>query len=185
MKIVNYLIILSISLLLVSCSKVSEPIKKASIGSRVINYQPSENVDSLIIPPDLTKPSTKGVFSEVIDTDDNFVLSSKVQNVEVLRDQYRRWLLVDLPPNEVWNLSKEYFRSYGFKIEKENQAIGVFETDYLEIETKVPDKSLGAIRAALSKALKTQYGLPIADKYRVRIESTDNPMQSEVYLTLS
>jgi len=185
MKIVNYLIILSISLFLVSCSKVSEPIKKASIGSRVINYQPSENVDSLIIPPDLTKPSTKGVFSEVIDTDDNFVLSSKVQNVEVLRDQYRRWLLVDLPPNEVWNLSKEYFRSYGFKIEKENQAIGVFETDYLEIETKVPDKSLGAIRAALSKALKTQYGLPIADKYRVRIESTDNPMQSEVYLTLS
>ena len=56
---------------------------------------------------------------------------------------------------------------------------------YLEIETKVPDQSLGAIRVALSKALKTKYGLPIADKYRIRIESTDNPMESEVYLTLS
>jgi len=185
MKIINYFIILSISFLLFSCSKVSEPIKKASIGSRVINYQPTENIDSLIIPPDLTKPSTKGVFSEVIESDDNIDVSSKVQNVEVLRDHYRRWLLVDLPPAEIWALSKEFFRSYGFKIEKENQKIGLFETDYLEIETKVPDKSLGAIRAALSKALKTQYGLPIADKYRVRIESTNNPMQSEVYLSLS
>jgi outer membrane protein assembly factor BamC len=82
-------------------------------------------------------------------------------------------------------LSKEFFRSYGFKIEKENQQIGLFETDYLEIETKVPDKSLGAIRAALSKALKTQYGLPIADKYRIRIEPTENINKSEVYLTLS
>jgi len=185
MKIINYFIILSISFLLFSCSKVSEPIKKASIGSRVINYQSSEDIDSLVIPPDLTKPSSKGAFSEVIESDDNINVSSKVQNVEVLRDQYRRWLLVDLPPEEVWTLTKEFFRSYGFKIEKENQKIGVFETDFLEIETKVPDKSLGAIRAALSKALKTQYGLPIADKYRVRIESTDNPMQSEIYLTLS
>ena len=96
---------------------------------------------------------------------------TEVQNVEVKRDAHRRWLLVDMPPSEVWSLSKEFFRSFGFKIEKENQKIGILETDYLEIDTKVPDKSLGAIRAALSKALKTQYGLPIADKYRIRIES--------------
>jgi len=54
----------------------------------------------------------------------------------------------------------------------------------LEIETKVPDRSLGKIRAALAKALKTQYGLPIADKYRLRVESHSSPQQSEVYLTL-
>ena len=185
MKIINYFIILSISFLLFSCSKVSEPIKKASIGNRVINYQPTENVDSLIIPPDLTKPSTKGAFSESLEPDDDLNILKRVQNVEVVRDQYQRWLLVDLPPQEVWALSKEFFRSYGYKIEKENQQIGLFETDYLEIETKVPDKSLGAIRAALSKALKTQYGLPIADKYRIRIEPTENIDKSEVYLTLS
>jgi len=185
MKIINYFIILSTSFLLFSCSKVSEPIKKVSIGSRVINYQPTENVDSLIIPPDLTKPSLKGAFSVVVEPDDDLSVLTRVQNVEVMRDQYQRWLLVDLPPQEVWTLSKEFFRSYGFKIDKENQKIGLIETDYLEIETKVPDKSLGAIRAALSKALKTQYGLPIADKYRIRIEPTENKDKSEVYLTLS
>jgi outer membrane protein assembly factor BamC len=102
-----------------------------------------------------------------------------------MRDKYRRWLVVDLPPSEVWSLSKEFFRSYNFKIKKENQKIGILETDYLEIETVVPDKSLGAIRASLAKVLKTQYGLPIADKYRVRIEPVKGQNKSEVYLTLS
>jgi len=185
MKNINYLAIVFISLLAVSCSKVTDPVKKIGLGSRVMNYQADGKVDSLIIPPDLTVPNIQGSFTKAtaVTTEDNIV--QKVQNVEVKRDKYRRWLFVDLPPSEVWNLSKEFFRSYNFKIEKENEKIGIFETDYLEIETQVPDKSLGTIRALLSKALKTQYGLPIADKYRVRIESIDDSNKSEIYLTLS
>ena len=185
MKIVNYFNIVLISLFLASCSKVTDPVKEIGLGSRDINYQVDEKVDSLIIPPDLTSPSSQAALTEVEEMVDDSDVLQRVQNVEIKRDKYRRWLLVDLPPNEVWALSKEFFRSYGFKIEKENQKIGLLETNYLEIETKVPDQSLGAIRVALSKALKTKYGLPIADKYRIRIESTDNPMESEVYLTLS
>ena len=185
MKIVNYFNIVLISLFLASCSKVTDPVKEIGLGSRDINYQVDEKVDSLIIPPDLTSPSSQAALTEVEEMVDDSDVLQRVQNVEIKRDKYRRWLLVDLPPNEVWALSKEFFRYYGFKIEKENQKIGLLETDYLEIETKVPDQSLGAIRVALSKALKTKYGLPIADKYRIRIESTDNPMESEVYLTLS
>ena len=184
MKKINYLTIVVVSLMAVSCSKVADPIKKIGLGDRVINYQDAEKVNSLVIPPDLTAPNSQGEFIDVIDNDD-IIIIKKVQSVEVMRDKYRRWLVVDLPPSELWSLSKEFFRSYNFKIEKENEKIGVFETDYLEIETNVPDKSLGTIRALLSKALKTQYGLPIADKYRVRIESTINPNKSEIYLTLS
>jgi len=185
MKKINYLTIIFISLLAVSCSKVTSPIKKIGLGSRVVNYQADEKVDSLIIPPDLTQPGSLGDFIEVTEPVNNVIVNKKTLNVEVMRDKYRRWLLVDLMPSETWALSKEFFRSYNFKIEKENQKIGIFETDYLEIETKVPDKSLGTIRAALSKALKTQYGLPIADKYRVRIEPTEEPNKTEIYLTLS
>jgi len=185
MKIVNYFNIVLISLFLASCSKVTDPVKEIGLGSRDINYQADEKVDSLIIPPDLTKPSALQALTEVEEITDDGQVAQRVQNIEIQRDKYRRWLLVDLSPSEVWALSKEFFRSYGFKIENENQKIGLIETDYLEIETQVPDKSLGAIRAALSKALKTQYGLPIADKYRIRIEPTNDPMRSEVYLTLS
>ena len=185
MKIINYLYIVLISVILASCSKVTDPVKEIGLGSRDVNYQADEKVDSLIIPPDLTEPSSLQALTEVEEIADNNQVVQRIQNIEILRDKYRRWLLVDLPPSEVWAYSKEFFRSYGFKIQKENQKIGLLETDYLEIETKVPDKSLGAIRSALSKALKTQYGLPIADKYRIRIEPTNNPTKSEVYLTLS
>ena len=185
MKNINYLTIILFSLLAVSCSKITDPVKKIGLGSRVVNYESDEKVNSLIIPPDLTSPSSQSLFTEVteVSNDDNIV--RKIQNVEVMRDNYRRWLVVDMPSSEAWSLSKEFFRSYNFKIEKENQRIGILETDYLEIETKVPDKSLGQIRASLSKLLKTQYGLPIADKYRIRIEPIEGKNKSEVYLTLS
>ncbi len=185
MKNINYLTIILLSLLAVSCSKITDPVKKLSLGNRVVNYQADEKVDSLVIPPDLTEPRAQGKFTEVNVMLNDVEIIKPIRNVEVKRDKYRRWLVVDLPPSEVWDLSKEFFRSYNFKIEKENQEIGILETDYLEIETKVPDKSLGEIRAGLAKLLQTQYGLPIADKYRVRIEPVKGQNKSEVYLTLS
>jgi len=185
MKYIKHLFVLFIASLLTSCSMVSDPLEKVGLGGRTLNYQGDDSVDSLVIPPNLTKPNSQGMFAENLELDENSYQATEVQNVEVKRDNFRRWLLVDMPPSEVWSLSKGFFKSFGFKIEKENQKIGVFETDYLEIDTNVPDKSLGAIRAGLSKLLNTQYGLPIADKYRIRIESVDNPNQSEVYLTLS
>ena len=185
MKNINYLTIILLSLLAVSCSKITDPVKKLSLGNRVVNYQADEKVDSLVIPPDLTEPRAQGEFTEVNVMLNDVEIIKPIRNVEVKRDKYRRWLVVDLPPSEVWDLSKEFFRSYNFKIEKENQEIGILETDYLEIETKVPDKSLGEIRAGLAKLLQTQYGLPIADKYRVRIEPVKGQNKSEVYLTLS
>ena len=185
MKIINYVTIFLLTLLVVSCSKITEPVKKMGLGNRVVNYPANEKVDSLIIPPDFTKPSSQGAFTKVIEVSNDDNVAQKIQNVEVMRDKYRRWLVVHLPPSQVWSLSKEFFRSYNFKIEKENQKIGILETDYLEIETKVPDKSLGTIRAGLAKVLKTQYGPPIADRYRVRIEPIEGQNKSEVYLTLS
>jgi len=183
MKIFSCIVIALIAISVASCSKVMEPVKEIGLGSKVIKYQEEDKSASLVLPPDLTQPDFKGDFNKV-SPNSKTEISKKTNNVQVLRDNYRRWLLVDLPPEEVWDLSKEFFRSYGFKIEKENQKTGILETDYLEIETKVPEKSLGRIRAALAKALKTQYGLPIADKYRLRIEPHSGSEKSEVYLTL-
>jgi len=185
MKIEKLISIALICLFISSCSKVADPIKDFGLGSRSVTYQADERVDSLIIPPNLTEPDSQAALNEVEEINDKNVTVKKVSNVELKRDNYRRWLLVDLSLSDTWSVSKDFLRSYGFKIEKENKKIGLLETNYLEIETNVPDKSLGRIRAALSKALKTQYGLPIADKYRIRIEPTNNPVQSEVYLTLS
>lgn len=184
MKMTKYIVILLMSLLIFSCSKVAEPVKKIGIGSRLVNYQRDDKVELLVIPPNLTAPNSQGIFIDNSTTTDIKIIKEN-NKVEVKRDSFRRWLVVNLPPEQVWSLSKEFFRSFGFTVEQENQKIGVFETDYLEKETIVPEKSLGVFRAALAKALKTSYGMPTADKYRVRIEPLDESQKSEVYLTLS
>ena len=59
MKNINYLTIIMISFLVVSCSKITDPVKEISLGNRVMNYEADEKVDSLVIPPDLTAPSLR------------------------------------------------------------------------------------------------------------------------------
>ena len=62
MKIINCLIIVSTSLLVISCSKFVDPVQKIGIGTRVISYQADDSTTSLVIPPDLTMPSSEGFF---------------------------------------------------------------------------------------------------------------------------
>ena len=185
MKTISRLLIIYFTVLLTSCSMLPEPVKKFGLGDRVLNYQGEDTVSSLVIPPDLTEPSFQSDFNDQYSSDNQTFEGIKVDNVELKRDSFRRWLVVDKTPSEVWPWAKEFLKSYGFKIEKEDQKIGVMETDYLENDINVPDKSLGAIRAFLSKSLKSKYGLPIADKYRIRVEESANKKSSEIYLTLN
>mgnify|MGYP006927758849 CR=1 FL=1 len=53
---IKHFIVIIIAYLLTSCSMVSDPVKKIGLGGRVVNYQADGTVDSLVIPPDLTKP---------------------------------------------------------------------------------------------------------------------------------
>ena len=71
MKIINYLIIVLISLFMASCSKITDPVKKVGIGNRILSYQADEKVGSLVIPPDLTQPNTTGIFVENIIIEEN------------------------------------------------------------------------------------------------------------------
>jgi len=189
MKYTNCVVVLLSAFVLTGCSSFSSSDDEETLGTRVINYQEVEGeITDLIIPPDLTNPESQGDFvtisGGVSDSSSSGVQLAKVANVEVRRDAYRRWLLVDKTPSEIWPLAKEFLQSFGFKIKKEDEALGIIETEYLESDPDVPDSSLGGFRAMLSDILKAKYALPIADKYRIRIEATDDKNSSEVYLSL-
>jgi len=66
MKVINCLVIVSASLLVISCSKVVDPLQKIGLGTRVISYQADDSTSSLVIPPDLTKPSSEGLFAKTL-----------------------------------------------------------------------------------------------------------------------
>jgi outer membrane protein assembly factor BamC len=199
---INKLSILLMTLSLGGCISLDkEEEKQAGLGERSINYYSDKTVTSLEIPPDLTKPSSQNAFklSEYVSVQEDTISFSEKDNaikeassilrapsnVEVKKAGERRWLVVDKKPDAVWNLSKSFFKSHGFSIKKTNKKIGIMETDYLESHAEIPDQSLGIIRSMLKKALKARYALPIVDKYRIRIEPTDNGNKSEVYLTLT
>jgi len=189
MKHTNYVVVLLSALVLTGCSSFSSSDDEEILGTRVINYQEVEGeITDLIIPPDLTNPESQGGFVSIAgsasDSNSSSLQLANVANVEVKRDAYRRWLLVDKTPGEIWPLAKEFLQSFGFKIKKEDEALGIIETEYLESDPDVPDSSLGGFRAMLSDILKAKYALPIADKYRIRIEATDDKASSEVYLSL-
>ena len=176
--------------------------EQISLGERSIGYYSDKTVTSLEIPPDLTKPSSQNEFKlenyvtgiqedtlSFSEKDNTIKEASSIlrtlANIEVKKSGDRRWLLVDKKPDAVWNLSKSFFKSHGFSIKKTNKKIGMMETDFLENHPEIPDQSLGVIRSMLKKAIAARYALPIVDKYRIRIEPTDNGDKSEVYLSLT
>jgi outer membrane protein assembly factor BamC len=176
--------------------------KQTVLGERDIKYYSNKTVTSLEIPPDLTSPSSQNAFklSEYVSNiqEDTISFSKKdnaiketssilgtTSGIEVKKSGNRRWLLVDQKPDAVWNLSRSFFKSHGFAIKKTNKKIGLMETDFLENHPEIPSQSLGVIRSILQKAMVARYTLPTVDKYRIRIEPTDNGNRSEVYLSLT
>ena len=190
MNYTNCVVVLLSALVLTGCSSFSSSDDEEVLGTRVINYQEVEGeITDLIIPPDLTNPESQGDFAsssnQLTGTGTADMQLAKVANIEVKRDAYRRWLLVNKAPSDIWPLAKEFLQSFGFQIKKEDEAIGIIETEYLESDPDVPDSSLGGFRAMLTDILKAKYALPIADKYRIRIEATEDANSSEVYLSLT
>ncbi len=169
--------------------------KQDGLGERDIKYYSNKTLTSLEVPPDLTKPSTQNALklSEYVANiqEDLISFSEKdraikdASSIEVKKSGSLRWLVVDKKPDAVWGLAKSFFKSHGFIIKKANKKIGVMETNFLENHPEIPDQSLGLIRSMFRKVTKTRYTLPIVDKYRLRIESTDNGNKTEVYLSLT
>lgn len=203
----NKLSIILLSLSLGGCfslgneKKTTKPTKPTNLGERNIKYYSNKTVTSLEVPPDLTKPSSENAFrlSEYVSgieektvsfsEKDNIKQKSNIlatsANIQVKKSGNRRWLLVDKKPDEVWNLTRNFLKENGFAIKKANKKTGLIETDFLENRPDIPDQSLGFIRAALKDIINARYSLPVIDKYRARIEPTDIPNQSEVFLSLT
>lgn len=197
---------LSIIFLFISlsgCSSVSDEEKKQiKLGERDIKYYADKTITPLEIPPDLTNPNTQNAFrlenyvsniyedtisfsSENGSLRDASSIMRTPATIEVKKSGARRWLLIDKKPDVVWALSKSFLKKHGFVIKKTNKKIGLMETGFLESTPEVSSQSLGVIRSMLRKSINTQYALPIADKYRIRIEPVDDGRKSEIYLSLT
>ena len=164
---------------LAACSTVLETDK--------VNYK-SDTEDkgqaSLEVPPDLSKINRNkryempnGSFSA--QTKDDGKSSSnpdgtvplQLADVQVKRAGNQMWLEIGRPPEELWTQVAEFWKESGFVLVREDQKIGVIETDWAENRAKLPQDF---IRRSLGKLVESLYSTGERDKFRIRMERTPN-----------
>jgi outer membrane protein assembly factor BamC len=100
-------------------------------------------------------------------------------HARLMRDGAQRWLAVDVPPEKAYQVVKDFWPAQGMKLQLDEPALGIVETDWGEKHEKVDS---GLIRQALNMLVETVNSTGLRDQYRTRIERTPNDT-SEIFVT--
>lgn len=155
----------------------------SSTSKRAV-YEGSKETRSLEVPPDLVPPDSSQAFQIPTavsagsgrQAGATAGLLPRSRGARLVRDGDIRWLEIDDSPERVWSQLHAFFRQQGFAIKYEDAALGIIETDWLENRENVPSNWL-------SRMLKKLYSSGLLDKYRARIERTDDPHKTRLYIT--
>ncbi len=148
------------------------------------------SASSLEVPPDLTEPnvgsglnipnigSTSSTYSAYANTDykGKKITPANPEGVKVVRDGAMQWLEINTTAEKVWPQLKAFFTKVGFEVKREDKQLGVMETNWLENRFSLPTNWFSKL---LSKITSTG----IRDKYRARLEKTDKPGVTRVFIT--
>lgn len=186
--------VLALIAIVAGCSMLPE--------SKKIDYGTAAKAPPLDIPPDLTRPSNStqysapnvattgtAVFSQVNaknqaaknqKTDESILPEGSRGVARIERQGNHRWLVVSVPEDKAWNVTKAFWQENGFVLKKEDAQTGVMETDWAENRANIPTD---AIRGFLGKALGTLYSTPERDMYRTRLEKGAKPGMTEIFIS--
>lgn len=99
-------------------------------------------------------------------------------STRIERQGSQRWLVVSLPPAQVWPIVRSFWTNAGFALRIESPETGILETDWAEKRPNVPDSWL---RNTLSRAIGSLYATAERDKFRTRLESDGNT--TEIFIS--
>lgn len=186
------LVLLSVALV-TACSVIPE--------SKKIDYKSAGKLPPLEIPPDLTAPSRddrftvpdvgKGkagasysAYSAERSGQDRATSGREVLpdlgKIHMERSGTQRWIVVPMPPEQLWPLVKEFWQEVGFIVNVERPEAGVMETDWAENRAKLP---MDFIRGTLGGVLDSLYSTAERDKFRTRIEGGSETGTTEIYVS--
>ncbi len=152
-----------------------------------IDYKSATKGRTLDVPPDLVAPTADPRFAvpdRAARTASTFesaraaeraaigaptAVLPQVPGARIVRDGDQRWLAVDLPPERVWPVVREFWQESGFVVGKEAADVGVIETDWAENRAKLPQD---IVRRTLGRVLESVYSTGERDKFRTRIEAS-------------
>jgi len=160
------------------------------LEDKKIDYQSAKPITSLEIPPDLNQiaPNKQyaipglGISTTSFNPSKNNsqpVAMNSMTNMRIDRFGNHRWLVVDIPPEKLWQPVVEFWQENGFTIEINQPELGIMETNLAENRAKIP---MDGIRKFLGKALDRLYSSSERDKYRTRFERNKNG-GTDIFLT--
>lgn len=158
-----------------------------------VDYRSAKKGETLEVPPDLTALARNDRYAV---NPDGSVSASAYQNAEqlqktlpvatnqigsdirIVREGNQRWLVVQQPATALWPVVAGFWKDNGFNLERQEQALGIMETDWAENRAKLPQDF---IREALGKLIDSLYSTGERDKFRTRLESHGD--STEIYIT--
>ena len=179
------LALLGLSLALCACSTLES--EKVDYKSGSVRKSPQ-----LSVPPDLTKlsqdsrykvpggPVTASSYQAGGSTAaPSLVGADTSPDMKVMRSGSQRWLVVKRSPDDLWEPIKEFWLENGFLLAMDQSKLGIMETDWAENRAKLPNDW---IRGTLGKLFDSIYSTGELDKYRTRLERTDDG-NTEVFIS--
>ncbi len=171
-----------------------------TFAGRKVDYEKqSRDVEPLEIPPDLTSAA----YDEMMVVPDintggsasyedyakerqgNRIVIDRVlpeqENIQLIREgKDVRRLVITGTKAQVWEKMREFWLNSGMLVKRENPSTGILETEWAENRADIPQDF---IRSTLSLVLESFYSAGTRDKYRVRIEESEQPEKINLYLT--
>ncbi len=171
------------------------------VSGKSVDYESAKAGPDLAVPPDLTQlareqryamPEGGAKTGQVSALAYQNVTTQQAQAVQsnAVLPQYpgmrieqaggQRWLVVDTPPDKLWDTVKEFWQQNGFFLTKADATTGEMETDWAENRAKLPQDF---IRKYLGKVFDSMYDTGERDRFRTVFERTPDGKGTEIFIT--
>jgi outer membrane protein assembly factor BamC len=183
------LAVLALAAALSGCSTIENLLSGDKIDYRSSSKSPSK---SLEVPPDLTQLAREnryqvpgGVVSAAAAGAPTSttatvatVAPTSIGQMRIERMGNQRWLVVPVPPEQLWPRLRSFWQERGFSIAVESAEAGILETDWAENRAKLPKDG---VRAVIGRLFDNVYDTGERDRFRTRVERTAGG--SEIYIS--
>ena len=172
---ISKLAVLGVAVSLAACSVLE---------TEKVNYRSTRKAPSLDVPPDLTqltRDSRYAIVGGAVSASslnagrpaasETMVAANAIADVRVERAGNTRWLVVNRPPEKLWDSLKDFWQDNGFVLTVDESNLGIMETDWNENRANIPQDF---VRATIGKVFDSVYSTPERDKFRTRLERDAN-----------
>lgn len=108
------------------------------------------------------------------------VVLPDVDSIELKRDGSERWLVIQSPPQSVWQSVANYWQENGILLTEQDPTVGIMKTGWMENRADIGED---IITNFLKDYVGGLYDAATRDQFRIRLEAGTEPGTTELYLT--